>query len=116
RSLALLRQRHGLVGEGDQRLLAGVELPARVVVDLLGREGALDDPAGRGLLPARPAFAARAQTGEPLADGDAERARLRERIGVARRADGDVESGLHDELPLRENGTFEALDVLDRRA
>ena len=82
--LALLRQRGRLGVHGVQRLLARLEAPARVVVDGVGRELELDDPAALLVLPARPAFAVRAELGQAVADDAAEGRRLVARLDLDR--------------------------------
>ena len=65
-------QRDGLVVERAQRVLLGIELPSGIVIDLVGGERELDDPAARGILPAGPALIGSAQVVQPLADGRSE--------------------------------------------
>ena len=70
--LALLRERDRLGVERLQRLLARFEAPAGIVVDRVGGELELDDPAALVVLPARPSFALGAELREPFADDGAE--------------------------------------------
>ncbi len=83
--LALLRQRGRLGVQRMQRLLARLEPPACVVVDGVGRELELDDPAAFLVLPARPSFAVRAELREPVADDAAERRGVVGRVDFDRR-------------------------------
>ena len=78
--LALLREGRRLGVHRMQRLLARLESPARVVVDRVGGELELDDPAAFLVLPARPAFAVRAELRESFADDAAERRRVVGRV------------------------------------
>src|SRR5690606_17973479 len=113
---ALLRELHGLLVEGLQRLLLGLEAPSGIASDLSGGEGELDDPAAALLLPARPALARGAGLGKAFADHGTERGSRRERVGLDGDVHGHVEGRLDDVLALGEHGALEALDVLERGA
>ena len=63
--LTLLRERDRLGVERLQGLLAWFEAPARIVIDRVGGEFELDDPAALVVLPTRPSFALGAELREP---------------------------------------------------
>ncbi len=110
--LALLRKGRRFGVQGRQSVLAGVIAPARIMVDLVGRELELDDPARLGVLPARPAFPDDAEGGETVADDGAECRTFAKRIDVGRRVDRYAQSGRDDVLAFGDDRAFEALDVL----
>ena len=113
--LALLRERHRFGVQRMQRLLPRLESPAGVVVDGVGGELELDDPAALLVLPARPAFTLGTELREPVADDAAEGGGVVGRVGVG----GDVHR--HGErrgdhvFAFGEHRTLEAADVVDGR-